>query len=406
MMALVCAAQADIISLLSYVSMSLEDPEDNPLPEGSVVLIFGSADAVNDGMTQVGNSFVADSVQNDDVLLGMAIVGQPYYSGGGGDILGTILSDMQIAWDDTEVVVNHLYIRFFDSTNVPEFVSSWGESHLTRADENFNLVEADFDVATNGVLGDRVWDDLDGDGQQDAGEDGVAGVQVVLYRDGMAVATNVTDALGQYRFERLIAGDYQLAFVHGTYPAGYSATLRGPTGSSDPDDSDPDPATDLTETIALGESEQDLSWDLGLARPPSIGDKVWFDFDLDGQQGGPGENGAENVRVFLLDAGENIIATNLTDANGLYLFENLAPGTYRVQFDLTSLPPRHHPTIKTGNLLDAGNSDADPLTGLTEAITLTAGMQVREVDFGIWASGEIGDRVWYDNDGDGLQDLG
>ena len=405
---LVCVAQADIISLLSYVSMSLEDPENNPLPEGSVVLIFGSADAVNDGMTQVGNSFVADSVQNDDVLLGMAIVGQPYYSGsgGGGDILGTILSDMQITWDDSEVVVNHLYIRFFDSTNVPALVSSWGESHLTRANENFNLVEADFDVSTNGVLGDRVWDDVDGDGQQEAGEDGVSGVQVVLYRDGMAVATNVTDALGQYRFERLIAGNYQVGFDRGTYPTGYSATLRGPTGASDPDDSDPDPATDLTEVITLGESEQDMSWDLGLAKPPSIGDEVWFDADLDGLQGGPGEHGMGNIRVFLLDAGGQVIATNITDPSGLYLFENLAPGTYRVQFDLTSLPPRHHPTIRTGALLDDGNSDADPLTGLADPIAVSVGMQVREVDFGVWASGEIGDRVWYDLNGNGLQDMG
>ncbi|MBP7830102.1 MAG: hypothetical protein KA248_09320, partial [Kiritimatiellae bacterium] len=265
---MLCAglAHADIISLLSYVSMSLEDPENNPLPEGSVVLIFGSTDAVNDGMDQVGNSFVADSTRNDDVLLGMAIVGQPYYSGGGGggDVMGTILSDMLITWDDTDVVINHLYIRFFNSTNVPDLVSSWGESRLADADANFHLVEADFDITTNSVIGDRVWYDLDGDGLQEDGESGVPGVQVVLYRDGAPLATNTTDATGNYRFSYLAAGSYQLGFVRGSYPAGYVPTVRGPTGASDADDSDPDSSTDLTELIPLGEAEQDLSWDLGL----------------------------------------------------------------------------------------------------------------------------------------------
>jgi hypothetical protein len=50
-------------------------------------------------------------------------------------------------------------------------------------------------------IGDRVWRDLDGDGIQDPGESGIAGVTVRLYdADGNLVATQVTDANGQYRF--------------------------------------------------------------------------------------------------------------------------------------------------------------------------------------------------------------
>ena len=50
-------------------------------------------------------------------------------------------------------------------------------------------------------IGNRVWNDVDGDGVQDAGELPVAGVTVRLYRtDGTLIGNAVTDANGQYLF--------------------------------------------------------------------------------------------------------------------------------------------------------------------------------------------------------------
>ncbi len=63
-----------------------------------------------------------------------------------------------------------------------------------------------------------------------------------------------------------------------------------------------------------------------------IGDRVWFDADRDGQQG-PGEVGVEGVTVELIDDGTGtVVATTTTDADGLYLFDGVAAGTYRVRF--------------------------------------------------------------------------
>ena len=63
-----------------------------------------------------------------------------------------------------------------------------------------------------------------------------------------------------------------------------------------------------------------------------IGDRVWFDADRDGQQG-PGEVGIEGVTVELIDDGTGtVMATTTTDADGLYLFDGVAAGTYRVRF--------------------------------------------------------------------------
>jgi len=73
----------------------------------------------------------------------------------------------------------------------------------------------------SGTIGDRVWDDLDGNGLQDAGEPGVAHAAVALSGTddrGRAVArTTTTDGAGDYRFEALRPGEY---VVHFTAPDG------------------------------------------------------------------------------------------------------------------------------------------------------------------------------------------
>src|SRR4029450_2678432 len=70
---------------------------------------------------------------------------------------------------------------------------------------------ADFGLANTpadpGIIGDRVWDDLDGDSVQDPGELGIANVTVTVRGDSdgdgvfeTVVATVVTDVDGGYSF--------------------------------------------------------------------------------------------------------------------------------------------------------------------------------------------------------------
>jgi uncharacterized repeat protein (TIGR01451 family) len=78
---------------------------------------------------------------------------------------------------------------------------------------------ADFTASPRLNLGDRVWADIDDDGQLDPGESGIAGVKLNLYEDtnGDNSYTNgvdqlmgqaVTDANGNYLFQNLFAGKY------------------------------------------------------------------------------------------------------------------------------------------------------------------------------------------------------
>ena len=96
-----------------------------------------------------------------------------------------------------------------------------------------------------------------------------------------------------------------------------------------------------------------------------------------------------SVQVNLFDDGWNLVAITYTDASGNYTFDKVAPCNYYVQF----LPPaeyRFSPKDAGLNLVD---SDADPLTGLTDSVavngntvTLDAGMiSVPNSSNGPWA---------------------
>jgi uncharacterized repeat protein (TIGR01451 family) len=78
---------------------------------------------------------------------------------------------------------------------------------------------ADFTAAPKLSLGDRVWADIDDDGQLDANESGIAGVKLNLYEDtngdnsytsgvDTLMGQAVTDAGGNYLFQSLFAGKY------------------------------------------------------------------------------------------------------------------------------------------------------------------------------------------------------
>jgi hypothetical protein len=170
-------------------------------------------------------------------------------------------------------------------------------------------------------------------------------------------------------------------------------------------DSDVDPATGRTVETNLQAGETDRTWELGLyldEPPAAIGDRVWFDTDRDGVQD-VGERGVSGVTVQLLNASGAVVATAVTDQQGNYLFENLPPGNYAVQF----VPPAGY-TISPQNSGSnpALDSDVDPATGRTAATNLQAGETDRTWDLGSDPGGLAGgnrDRVWYDNNRDGIQ---
>ncbi len=133
-------SHAATVYLTGYVTYSLLGPNGNPLPDGSIVMIFGSTDSVNDGPPIFGGTnYVANGTQGDDIFLGWVRIGQPSYLGSN----GTFYTAFQISFDDT--VVQYLYLRFFDTTNYPVAgYVPWGTSDVFGYTSEFGYAEVDF----------------------------------------------------------------------------------------------------------------------------------------------------------------------------------------------------------------------------------------------------------------------
>ncbi len=251
-------------------------------------------------------------------------------------------------------------------------------------------------------LGDFVWEDKNANGVQDAGEAGIANV-VVQLKDtaGNVVATTTTDASGGYHFD-VNPGTYSVTVVA---PAGYVPTVANQGGDT-AKDSNIDAAGKMA-SVTLAPGQTNLSLDAGLYRAAELGDRVWFDANKNGLQDA-GEAGVAGVKVTLLDASGNAVGSPLvTDANGNYLFTNLKPGAYSVQFDKTSLPAGYAFTGQDQGGDEQRDSDASAIDGKTAQVLLASGDSNHSLDAGIVAlPASLGDRVWHDANLNGVQDAG
>jgi fimbrial isopeptide formation D2 family protein/uncharacterized repeat protein (TIGR01451 family) len=226
--------------------------------------------------------------------------------------------------------------------------------------------DVDFGYRGTASIGDRVWNDANANGIQDAGETGVSGIVVALYDStGTLLITTTTDLNGNYLFDNLPAGTYTVGV--GATP-GRSISPRG-AGSDSALDSDIDRATRRSNpiTLAIGEDRRDI--DIGLYQLAAVGSLVWLDRDLDGIREAD-EPGIGGIEVRLLRSDGTVVATQTTDANGSFMFTDVEPGEYRIAF---SVPSGYYVSpFRQGN--DTGiDSDADPVTGLTPIFTLTPG---------------------------------
>jgi len=285
-------------------------------------------------------------------------------------------------------------------------------------------------------FGNLLFHDVNRNGIQDGGEDGIDGTlypaPVEVYQncgavDEQLVGTYDIDAAGEYLTGDLLAGDYCARF---TPPAGFCVdpatgidhgtarfTLRdADDGAPDAEarDSDVDPDTGITGTIALPEDTTDLRWDAGVYCDARIGDRLWDDTaGIDGLQDAdtaaePGVPGAE-VTLYACVAGTPDTSTGVTlqtDADGFYEFF-AAPGSYAVGF---SIPAALADLGYVFTLADRGtddgfDSDADRNTGITGCFTVASRESDLSLDAGIFEpNASLGDTCFHDLNANGLQD--
>ncbi|HSC53703.1 MAG TPA: SdrD B-like domain-containing protein [Phnomibacter sp.] len=261
-------------------------------------------------------------------------------------------------------------------------------------------------------IGDKVWNDLNKNGRQEANEPGMANVTVTLNDgSGNPIKTTVSDAFGNYKFYvPYSTATYSVTFIP---PPNYSFSPLVGSGATDATDSDPNTVTGRTANFNLAPGSNQKDIDCGLmfntpAQYASIGDFVWMDANKNGVQD-PGESGISGVVVSLFNSSGILVGSTISDAKGFYRFDRITPGQYRVG---VTPPPGSLITIKDiGN--DNYDSDVFP-TGLnyaqTDLVTAVANTAITNVDIGLYMAPvtkrSIGDKIWNDINNNGLQDAG
>jgi hypothetical protein len=229
-----------------------------------------------------------------------------------------------------------------------------------------------------------VFSDSNVDGLREGGENSVAGVTVKLL-DGTGHATGVTattDANGTYRFTGLAPGSYQVQFVA---PAGQLFAPQG-VGTTATTNSAANAQTGITNTVVLT-SGQASTVNAGVYGSGGISGLVFFDGMATGTYH-VGDPGVAGIKVNLLTAQGAATGISTTTNNyGQYTFAGVSAGTYLVQ--VVAPAGMSYSTIEhaSGNpLLD---SDVNPKTGVTDAVTVVANQMNASANAGLIFNGHF-----------------
>lgn len=221
-----------------------------------------------------------------------------------------------------------------------------------------------------------VFNDINGNGTRDGGDNGLPNVSLTL-RDSLnaLVATTTTDASGNYAFYGLAAGNYT---VVETQPAGY--------GSSSPDS--------VSVTLPLGGSATANFAEI----TSSIAGQVFADTNNDGQRQA-GEPAIAGVTVTLSGvdaAGAAVNRAAISDANGDYNFAGVLSGTYTLT---ETQPAAYADGIDVAGSVGGTPNGADSITN----ITLPPGTGATGYLFGELGQSITG-RAWLDSNRNGVLD--
>ena len=207
----------------------------------------------------------------------------------------------------------------------------------------------------------------------------IAGVTITLTGidvDGnLVLLTTMTNALGEYVFEDLVPGTYA---VTESQPDGFDdgTDVVGSAGGT--------LANDEISVITLDPGVVAVGYDFIETVPPAVPEElgavqgvVFRDGDTDGQRAGADVLVA-GVTVNLLAPDGTVIASTVTDVDGVYNFTDLTPGDYVVEI----VPPSGDELTSANVGDDSLDSDFAFSTNRVE-VSVFAGQVTSEVDAGL-----------------------
>jgi len=126
-----------------------------------------------------------------------------------------------------------------------------------------------------------------------------------------------------------------------------------------------------------------------------IGDYVWHDKDGNGLQDS-NEPGIGGAAVYLYNVSRTLIKSTMTNAQGIYKFDEVEPGEYYLKFGL----PTGYSSATDDNISpdDTKDSDVDGTNGYltTDYFTVDKNDTLNTLDAGFYKCAKVGDLVWLD----------
>ena len=245
-----------------------------------------------------------------------------------------------------------------------------------------------------GTLSGDAWLDENSNGRWDDGERPAVGETIYVYdiETGTNLSTLTTDENGVFTNAGMIPGQYRLVYIPD------SLTIAAPEGESS---FSAFSGQLMTQPIALSAGSEIVDLHLGLMRYTDIRGKVWFD-----------ENGSieglSNAQLTLLDKDGNVLQRTTSADDGAYAFTRLLPASYEIN---VTLPEGHVVVEADDSRLQDGSLRSCMLyvnrrNGSTGQFELKMGDTLANMDVGSVTPGTLGDFLWLDINGNGLQDSG
>jgi hypothetical protein len=258
------------------------------------------------------------------------------------------------------------------SPNDTTFNLASGIHSVTVTDGNNCACVSHITLKDPSKIGNFVWNDINQNGIQEPGEPGLGSVAIHMSGNaatgGAVNLTTTSDANGFYAFDGLQTGFYKLTFD--LLP---NTLFTQKDIGNDALDSDVNSGTGDTDWFPIGEGYYEQTKDAGLIvldEKVNIGDYVWLDVNQNGIQDLI-EPGVPDIMVRLREMPSNaILATTTTNFLGRYLFADVMPGSYAVEFVMSSFPNGYIFSPKDAGTDDTKDSDADLTTGRTDVFSV------------------------------------
>ncbi|MBC1811881.1 hypothetical protein HCA60_05180 [Listeria booriae] len=221
-------------------------------------------------------------------------------------------------------------------------------------------IQANAAEGTKGSISDAMFEDLNGNGQKDANEAGIAGVKVTLFTSqGVEVASTTSAADGSYSFDNVDEGTYYMHVDASTFPANYKLFTTQGFGSD---------GNSAYFQVTAGETVS--GYHLGFYKKAggSISSTVFNDLNINGKQD-EGEAGVSGAKVALYSVSGEKIAEVTTGADGSYTFTNIPAGTY---YEHVTLP-------KNAKIVSGNQFGSDGNTGY---FSVNADQQITNLNVG------------------------